>query len=96
MQYTVYYSQEAINDLQQVRAYDRSAIVGGIDATLAVNPTMVSKAKVKKLVQPTVAMYRLRVNRFRVLYDVDEADCEVEIVRILEKPDAIQLLAGGP
>jgi mRNA-degrading endonuclease RelE of RelBE toxin-antitoxin system len=35
--------------------------------------------------QPFWSQYRLRVNAFRVYYDVDEEACVVSVLRVLEK-----------
>lgn len=53
---------------------------------LTANPTLVSKARVKRLRQPAPTQYRLRVGEFRILYDVEEQT--VRIVLILSKEEA--------
>jgi mRNA-degrading endonuclease RelE of RelBE toxin-antitoxin system len=96
MHYSVFYSQEAISDLSSIRAYDRAQIIGEIDQLLQINPTLESKAKIKKLTQPALSAYRLRVGEYRVFYDVDEDAKEVTIIRILQKPQAVRVLTGAP
>jgi mRNA-degrading endonuclease RelE of RelBE toxin-antitoxin system len=59
---------------------------------LTVNPTLESKARVKRLREPAPAQYRLRVGEFRVFYDV--AEDHVDILTILRKEDAIAYLEG--
>ena len=56
-----------------------------------VNPTLVSKAKVKRLKPPAPTAYRLRIKDFRIFYDVEEE--LVFIIRILSKEEAIAYLA---
>jgi mRNA-degrading endonuclease RelE of RelBE toxin-antitoxin system len=53
---------------------------------LTTNPTLVSKARIKRLRQPAPTQYRLRVGEFRILYDVEEQT--VKIVLILSKEEA--------
>jgi mRNA-degrading endonuclease RelE of RelBE toxin-antitoxin system len=59
-------------------------------------PSLESKAKIKKLTQPALSAYRLRVGEYRVFYDADEVAKEVDIIRILEKPRAISVFTGAP
>jgi mRNA-degrading endonuclease RelE of RelBE toxin-antitoxin system len=70
MPFEVRYSDEAVEQLKKVRAYDRAAIIDQIEQTLMVNPTLESKTKLKLLRQPAPTQYRLRVGEFRVFYDV--------------------------
>jgi mRNA-degrading endonuclease RelE of RelBE toxin-antitoxin system len=96
MPYSVFYSDEAISDLSTIRAYDRARIISEIDQLLQINPMLESKAKIKKLAQPALSDYRLRVGEYRVFYDADEVAKDVEIIRILEKPRAINVFTGAP
>lgn len=90
MSFEVKYSDEAVEDLKKLRAFDRTAILDQIEAILMVNPTVESKARVKLLRQPAPTPYRLRVGEFRVFYDVKEE--VVLIVRILSKEESISYL----
>ena len=72
------YSTKAVRQLRGCRAFDQATILDEIERTLTVNPTLQSKAKVKKLQQPAPTQFRLRVGNFRVFYDVDEANNVVE------------------
>lgn len=92
MAYEIFYSDEAIEKLKIVRAFDRAAILDEIERVLMVNPTQESKAKVKLLRQPAPAQYRLRVGEYRVYYDVGER--WVNIIQILSKADSISYLEG--
>jgi mRNA-degrading endonuclease RelE of RelBE toxin-antitoxin system len=92
MPYEIRYSDEAVAELRRLRKYDATAILDQIQRILAVNPTLESKARVKKLRQPAPTQYRLRVGEFRVFYDVEAEN--VNIIRILSKPDAMRYLGG--
>jgi mRNA-degrading endonuclease RelE of RelBE toxin-antitoxin system len=86
MRYAVRYSQVALDALARLRPFDRRAILNQIDRLLTANPTLQSKARIKRLRQPAPTEYRLRVGEFRVLYDVSEQS--VTIVLILSKEEA--------
>ena len=86
MAFEARYSDEAFNQLQKFRAFDRTAILDQIENVLLVNPILVSKARIKLLRQPAPTQYRLRVGDFRVFYDV--AGEVVQIVQILSKEEA--------
>jgi mRNA-degrading endonuclease RelE of RelBE toxin-antitoxin system len=76
-----------VEALKHIRPLDRTAIVDSIERVLAVNPTLESKTRVKRLHQPAPTAYRLRVGQFRVFYNVGEG--HVRIVRILSKDEAV-------
>jgi mRNA interferase RelE/StbE len=93
MAYEVFYSDEAVERLKNLRAFDRAAILDEIESVLLVNPTQESKARVKFLRQPAPTQYRLRVGEFRVFYDV--LDQSVQVIQILSKADCISYLEGS-
>jgi mRNA-degrading endonuclease RelE of RelBE toxin-antitoxin system len=86
MPYHLRYSPEALEALRSLRSVHRTAIVRAIEAVLTVNPTLESKARVKRMREPAPTQYRLRVGDFRVFYDVIEE--RVDIIRVLSKEDA--------
>ncbi|MBC8871975.1 MAG: type II toxin-antitoxin system RelE/ParE family toxin [Planctomycetes bacterium] len=88
----IVYSDEAVEDLKDLRAFDRSAILDQIEQFLAVNPTLESKAKVKRLKEPAPTQYRLRVGEYRVFYDVEEQT--VSVFRVLSKEASLVYLRG--
>ena len=61
---------------------------------LTVDPTVVSKSRIKRLREPAPTQYRLRVGEFRVFYDVEEE--AVLIIQVLSKQDSIGYLGGLP
>ena len=75
----------ADNELSQLRPFDEKRILRAIHAHLSQNPTQVSKSRIKKMQQPFWCQYRLRVDRFRVYYDVDDHNLVVTVLRIFEK-----------
>jgi mRNA-degrading endonuclease RelE of RelBE toxin-antitoxin system len=93
MPYEIRYSNEAVQQLKKLRAYDRTAILDQIEQVLKVNPAIVSKARIKQLRDPAPTQYRLRVGEFRVFYDV--AEDVVFVIQVLSKQDSLDYL-GGP
>ncbi len=66
-----------------MRKFDRTAVLDQIDEVLAVNPTTISQARIKRLRDPAPTQYRLRVGEFRVFYEVSEES--VLVIQILSK-----------
>jgi mRNA-degrading endonuclease RelE of RelBE toxin-antitoxin system len=83
--YDIRYSQEAVSDLGAVRAYDQRTIIDGIEQHLLYQPRVVSRSRIKEMLQPFWSQYRLRIEDFRVYYDVDEPAHVVNVLRILAK-----------
>ena len=81
--YRIVFDDDAISDLEGLRAYDRRAVVDDVQRLLASGPNRVSKSRIKRLRGLESPQYRLRVGEFRVLYDV--FDHEVLVLRVLEK-----------
>ena len=90
MPYDVRYSTVAVEQLKKLRAFDRAAILDQVEELLTVNPTLESKARVKKLRQPAPTQYRLRAGDYRIFYDVEEP--LVNVIQILSKEDSIAYL----
>lgn len=93
MAYEILYSDEAVQQLKGLRAFDRTAILDEIERVLGVNPTHESKAKLKLLRQPAPAQFRLRVGEYRVFYDVLEQS--IFVIQILSKADSVSYLKGS-
>jgi mRNA-degrading endonuclease RelE of RelBE toxin-antitoxin system len=94
MPYEIRYSNEAVEQLKKLRVFDRTAILDQIEQVLRVNPTIVSKSRVKQLREPAPTQYRFRVGEFRVFYDIEEET--VFIIQVLSKQDSIDDLGGPP
>jgi len=92
MAFEILYSDEAVAELRAFRIYDRKAIIAAIEGILAVNPTLEGKAKVKRLKQPAPTQYRLRVDEFRIFYDV--VGQTVLVIHVLSKETSIDYLRG--
>ena len=85
MPYQVLITADAQRDLEALRAYDRRIILQAIETHLTHQPTLVTRRRIKQLVQPAISQYRLRVRDYRVYYDVDEEAQHVVIIQVFEK-----------
>jgi mRNA-degrading endonuclease RelE of RelBE toxin-antitoxin system len=94
MPFAIRYSEVAVQQLRELLAFDRTAVLDQIEQVLAVNPTLESKARVKPLRPPAPTGYRLRVGEFRVFYDVNAEGQSVDVIQVLSKADAIAYLEG--
>jgi mRNA interferase RelE/StbE len=83
--FTIDYAQEALADLQSLRGFERKNVVDGIENHLQHEPMKESRSRIKRMKQPFWCEYRLRVDDFRVYYDVSEAERRVIVLRVLEK-----------
>ena len=83
MAYEIIFAPESIEDLQCLRAVDRSGITSAIETYLRHTPRKESKTRIKHLRGLRQPAYRLRVDDFRVFYDV--AEPEVHILAVIPK-----------
>ena len=71
----------AKESLKELRKYDRQRIVDAIETHLRVEPT--NQARHRKRLRPNqLAEWELRVDDYRVFYDVVEVDRLVKVVAI--------------
>jgi mRNA-degrading endonuclease RelE of RelBE toxin-antitoxin system len=94
MSYSVLFTPRAANELRALRAADRAKIAELSQRILSVSPTLVSKARVKRLSGGVFPPYRLRVDDFRVFYDVEEGTQRVMIYGVVSKSQANDWLAA--
>ena len=85
MHYKIVLSPEAVRDRCQLQAYDRAIVDDAIERHLRYEPTKVSRSRTKRLRGLARPQYRLRVEDFRVFYDV--SGNEVQILAIVAKTD---------
>ena len=83
MKYAVVIAPQALADLEALRVYDRRKVTAAIEELLTTNPTQVSRTRIKHLRGMESPEFRLRVNGFRILYDVQEN--QVHVLRVLPK-----------
>ena len=83
--YEIRYADEAVSDIRMLRAFDQRRILEAIERHLTYEPERVSRSRIKALLQPFWSQYRLRVDEFRVCYDVDDELHVVYVLRVLMK-----------
>jgi mRNA interferase RelE/StbE len=83
--FQVLITADAQQDLDALRASDRKTILDAMEAHLTHEPMRVSRSRIKKLSQPAISQYRLRVGDYRVYYDVEEEAQHVVVIQIYEK-----------
>ena len=84
-QYQIRYSREAVEDIRSLRAFDQRRVFDRILQHLLFAPARTSRSRIKRMSQPFLSQFRLRVDDFRVYYDVDETDRTVQVLRVLLK-----------
>jgi mRNA interferase RelE/StbE len=83
--FAIIFAEEALADIRSLRAFDQRKVVEGIETHLASDPTAVSRSRIKAMNQPFWSQYRLRVDDFRIYYDVDEPAHRIDVLRVLRK-----------
>lgn len=83
--YALEYAEEAVTDIRRLRKFDQRKVIDGVEAYLSHQPKVASRSRIKAMVQPFWSQYRLRIDDFRVYYDVDDENRRVNILRVLEK-----------
>ena len=92
VKYEIVIDPQAMEDLRGIRVYDRQKILDWMESALTVHPTQISKSRIKRLRGLDSPQFRLRVEEFRVFYDVHTH--EVYVLRVLSKPMVDQYLKG--
>lgn len=85
MAFQLLYTNSARSEIKGLRAYDRQRVVTTIESVLRHQPTNTSRSRIKQMTQPFWSQYRLRVDEFRVYFDVDEDSQTVHILHVLSK-----------
>ena len=85
MAYEIIIVADAQEQLRQLRAYDHRIVLRAIENHLEHQPKQLSRSRIKKLSQPAISDYRLRVGEFRVYYDVEDSENRVVVLQVFEK-----------
>ncbi len=93
--FTIEFTPEALDDMHQFRTYDRRQIITAIEKQLGHQPTQETRNR-KKLRPNDLAEWELRIETFRVFYDVDEADDFVKIEAVGYKKGSQLFIHGEP
>lgn len=90
MKHEIILAPEAVDDLRNLPAHDRSWVRDAIERHLRHEPGKVSKSRIKRLRGLRRPQYRLRIEDIRIFYDV--VGRRVEILAIVPKPQANEWL----
>jgi len=90
MQYEIVLSPEAIEDLKHLNARDRAKVKELMEVHLRHEPAKISKSWIKRLRGIHRPQYRLRMDDFRIFYDLDQT--KVEVLAIITKAEASRWL----
>jgi mRNA interferase RelE/StbE len=90
MTFEIILAPEAVEDLQSLRAVDRSAVRDAMEQHLRHQPQRTSKSRIKRLRGLKKPQYRLRVDEIRVFYDVTAT--RVEVLAIIAKDQTAEWL----
>lgn len=96
MRFEIILAPEAVEDLRNLKANQRSAIKEALETHLRHEPTKTSRSRIKRLRGVARPQYRLRVEEVRVFYDVSGSS--VQVLAIVPKSEAESWLAqfGSP
>lgn len=90
MRYEIILAPEAIEDLNELSAHDRATVKSALEIHLRHEPTKVSKSRIKRLRGLSKPQFCLRVDKFRIFYDV--AESSVNVLAIISKEETTQWL----
>jgi len=93
MRYQILMSPEAIDHLGEFSARDQSLILDQIDTHLLYQPDVETRRR-KRMRPNPLAPWELRIEQFRVFYDIDEDSVEVRILAVGRKRGN-RLFIGG-
>ncbi len=93
MPYEILFISSAKEDLKRLRKTDQVKVLDRIERHLIYEPSRQSKSRIKRLRGNLFPPFRLRVDEFRIYYDVDEAANKVIIYGVMRKEDAEAWLA---
>ena len=92
MKYKVIIAQSAQESFKNLDAWWRSSIKKAMRKYLENAPKQESRSKIKRLRGLRQPQYRLRVDRMRVFYDVNDKKNRVEVLGFVMKPETSQWL----
>ena len=84
MQFDIVFTPEALEDLRLFRKGERTRIIEAIEEQLTHEPNHETRSR-KRLRPNQTAEWALRVDRFRVFYDIEEAKHLVKVEAVGHK-----------
>ena len=90
MRYEIQLSPDAVDDLRSVKANIRVGVLDVIEETLRYEPEKESKSRIKRLNGLSRSQYRLRVDEYRIYYDI--SGNFVQILALVSKEQSVSWL----
>jgi mRNA interferase RelE/StbE len=90
MKYEIILAPEAVQDLKLLDAYQKAKIKDLIEVHLRYEPAKKGKSRIKRLRGLRHPQYRLRIDDFRIFYDIEKN--KVEILSIILKSKTAEWL----
>jgi len=84
MRFDIVFTPEALEDLRLFKRGERTTIIEAIEEQLSHEPNNETRNR-KRLRPNQTAEWELRVDRFRVFYDIDQGDHLVKIAAVGHK-----------
>ncbi|HYU27069.1 MAG TPA: type II toxin-antitoxin system RelE/ParE family toxin [Thermoanaerobaculia bacterium] len=91
MRFEIIFAPEALEDLKRLPKVDVRTILDRMELHLRNAPELISKSRIKRLREMSSPQYRLRIDDWRIFYDV--AGGEVFVRGIVRKSTASAWLA---
>ncbi len=91
MRYKIRFFSDAVDDLRSLKVNARAKILDTIEQCLRYEPDRESKSRIKRLQGFSSPQYRLRVDEYRVHYDITERTT-VEIISVVTKEQSANWL----
>jgi mRNA-degrading endonuclease RelE of RelBE toxin-antitoxin system len=76
--FDIVFTPEAIEDLRSLRKFDQRQLIAAIETQLQHQPDQPTRNR-KRLRANSLAEWELRVNQFRIFYDIDVSSQSVKI-----------------
>ena len=94
MYYNIDFESDALEELKGLRKGEQVKILKAVEMHLRFEPTLQSKSRIKHLRPGTRPPYRLRVDDFRVYYDVQTEERRVIVYGVVHKERSLEWLAA--
>jgi mRNA-degrading endonuclease RelE of RelBE toxin-antitoxin system len=82
--FSIGFTEEALEDMQEIRKFDQQRIIGEIEARLTYQPLVETRNR-KPLEPNPLAAWELRADPYRIFYDVDTVAVRVSIIAVGRK-----------
>ena len=92
MKYQVIIAKSAEEAFKKLNARMRSSLKAAMRTHLQTAPKQTSKSRIKRLNGLRQPQYRLRVDKMRVFYDVNDKKSRVEVLGFVMKPETAKWL----